>query len=333
MEESNIQVANEIFDEAWLTDKYINDLPSGYRFVPTDEELIEEYLKKKIKNELLPINRFREVDVYKYHPEELTGMHNLLRESEWYFFSSRDRKYRNGSRPNRAADNHGYWKATGTDEKIKVNNEVIGQKRTLDFYAGKHGEGVKTEWKMHEYVLSENIAPSNDHKANGDMKLNDCVLCKIYKNKRVKKNKNKEIADSVQSAHQPDHQEYPSPLIANSNSSSSSINHHYTAAGMSSTTVNTEFGEPPYYNESFQNGAWSNYPWPITSFNNDQTLDSADTSHGLPMNTFSSPFSTDLEPTNDTALAHPSTSSQFPHDHAKEDDNNSFDPAAQFLNI
>lgn len=73
MEESNIQVAHEIFDEAWLTDKYINDLPSGYRFVPTNEELIEEYLKKKIKNELLPINRFREVDVYKYHPEELTG--------------------------------------------------------------------------------------------------------------------------------------------------------------------------------------------------------------------------------------------------------------------
>ncbi|PQP95701.1 NAC transcription factor 29 [Prunus yedoensis var. nudiflora] len=94
---------------------------------------------------------------------------------------------------------------------------------------------------------------------------------------------------------------------------------------MSSTTVNTEFGEPPYYIESFENGALSNYPWPITSFSNDQTLDSADKSHGLPMNTFSSPFSTDLEPTNDTALADPSTSSQFPHDHAEEDDNNSFD--------
>ncbi|BBH07352.1 No Apical Meristem domain transcriptional regulator superfamily protein [Prunus dulcis] len=256
----------------WLTDKYINDLPSGYRFVPTNEELIEEYLKKKIKNELLPINRFREVDVYKYHPEELTGMHNLLRESEWYFFSSRDRKYPNGSRPNRAADNHGYWKATGTDDKIKVNNEVIGQKRILDFYAGKHGEGVKTEWKMHEYVLSGNIAPSNGHKADGDMKT---------KSKKKTTGVFLIHINSVQSAHQHDNQEYPSPLIANSNSSSSSINHHYTAA------------------------AWSNYPWPITSFNNDRTLNPAFTSHGLPMNTFSSPFSTDLEPINDTALADP----------------------------
>lgn len=112
-------------------------------------------------------------------------MHNLLRENEWYFFSSRDRKYPNGSRPNRAADNHGYWKATGTDDKIKVNNEVIGQKRILDFYAGKHGEGVKTEWKMHEYVLSGNIAPSNGHKANGDMKVWDIRVCFYGRNSLV----------------------------------------------------------------------------------------------------------------------------------------------------
>ncbi|MCD7462229.1 hypothetical protein HAX54_048036 [Datura stramonium] len=43
-------------------------------------------------------------DLYKYNPWVLPDL-ALYGEKEWYFFSPRDRKYPNGSRPNRAAGN------------------------------------------------------------------------------------------------------------------------------------------------------------------------------------------------------------------------------------
>lgn len=77
----------------------------------------------------------------------------LYGEKEWYFFSPRDRKYPNGSRPNRAAGT-GYWKATGADKPIGTPKPV-GIKKALVFYAGKAPRGEKTNWIMHEYRLAD----------------------------------------------------------------------------------------------------------------------------------------------------------------------------------
>ena len=76
----------------------------------------------------------------------------LYGEKEWYFFSPRDRKYPNGSRPNRAAGT-GYWKATGADKPIG-KPKTLGIKKALVFYAGKAPRGIKTNWIMHEYRLA-----------------------------------------------------------------------------------------------------------------------------------------------------------------------------------
>ena len=73
-------------------------------------------------------------------------------EKEWYFFSPRDRKYPNGSRPNRAAGT-GYWKATGADKPVG-KPKALGIKKALVFYAGKAPKGIKTNWIMHEYRLA-----------------------------------------------------------------------------------------------------------------------------------------------------------------------------------
>lgn len=48
-------------------------LPPGFRFHPTDEELVVHYLKKKASSAPLPVSIIAEVDLYKFDPWELPG--------------------------------------------------------------------------------------------------------------------------------------------------------------------------------------------------------------------------------------------------------------------
>lgn len=47
--------------------------PPGFRFHPTDEELVLYYLKKKICKRKQRFDVIREIDFYKWDPEELPG--------------------------------------------------------------------------------------------------------------------------------------------------------------------------------------------------------------------------------------------------------------------
>lgn len=90
-------------------------------------------------------------------------------ETEWYFFSPRDRKYPNGARPNRATVS-GYWKATGTDKAIHSGAKYVGVKKALVFYQGRPPKGGKTDWIMHEYRLSDSRSRPVS-KLNGSMRV------------------------------------------------------------------------------------------------------------------------------------------------------------------
>lgn len=132
-------------------------LPPGFRFHPTDEELITYYLLKKVLDCNFTSRAIAEVDLNKCEPWHLPGnfsdcksmtlcwlwfkwwsqlccmffnfLHIVVQrfrscpgkakmgEKEWYFFSLRDRKYPTGLRTNRATE-AGYWKATGKDREI-----------------------------------------------------------------------------------------------------------------------------------------------------------------------------------------------------------------------
>ncbi|KAF5183452.1 Nac domain [Thalictrum thalictroides] len=129
-------------------------LPPGFRFHPTDEELVTFYLASKVFNGSFCGVEIAEVDLNRCEPWELPDIAKIG-EREWYFFSSRDRKYPTGLRTNRATE-AGYWKATGKDKEIYSASSpsiLLGMKKTLVFYKGRAPRGEKTKWVMHEYRL------------------------------------------------------------------------------------------------------------------------------------------------------------------------------------
>ncbi|CAM8924817.1 unnamed protein product [Rhodiola kirilowii] len=150
-------------------------LPPGFRFNPSDEELICHYLYKKIANEEVSKGTLMEIDLHTCEPWQLPEMAKL-NASEWYFFSFRDRKYATGYRTNRATT-CGYWKATGKDRTVRdpFTSEIVGMRKTLVFYLNRAPNGIKTGWIMHEFRLeSPHILPKEDW-----------VLCRVfYKSKQ-----------------------------------------------------------------------------------------------------------------------------------------------------
>ncbi|KAL8161505.1 hypothetical protein V2J09_012994 [Rumex salicifolius] len=136
----------------------------GFRFHPTDEELVGFYLKRKIQHRPLSIELIKQLDIYKYDPWDLPKM-AASGEKEWYFYCPRDRKYRNSTRPNRVTK-AGFWKATGTDRPVYSSepSKCIGLKKSLVFYKGRAAKGTKTDWMMHEFRLPSSSSSSLDAK-------------------------------------------------------------------------------------------------------------------------------------------------------------------------
>jgi hypothetical protein len=54
-----------------------NKLPPGFRFQPTDEELVFQYLKCKTFSYQLPASIIPEINVCNYDPWDLPGIYNI----------------------------------------------------------------------------------------------------------------------------------------------------------------------------------------------------------------------------------------------------------------
>ncbi|XWS16065.1 hypothetical protein CRYUN_Cryun34aG0053400 [Craigia yunnanensis] len=158
----------------------------GFRFHPTDEELVGFYLKRKVEKKLFSIDLIKHVDIYKYDPWDLPKVSKLstVTEKEWYFFCRRGRKYRNSIRPNRVTGS-GFWKATGIDKPIySVGGfqDCIGLKKSLVYYRGSAGKGTKTDWMMHEFRLPAGQNPSlSNTKKDNLPEAEVWTLCRIFK--------------------------------------------------------------------------------------------------------------------------------------------------------
>ncbi|PON39016.1 NAC domain containing protein [Parasponia andersonii] len=166
----------EIFSYSHLENSEAH-LPPGFRFHPTDEELVTYYLLKKVLDSNFTGRAIAEVDLNKCEPWELPEKAKMG-EKEWYFFSLRDRKYPTGLRTNRATE-AGYWKATGKDREIYSSKTcaLVGMKKTLVFYRGRAPKGEKSNWVMHEYRLEGKFAYHYLSRSSKD----EWVISRVFK--------------------------------------------------------------------------------------------------------------------------------------------------------
>ncbi|KAL0291274.1 UNVERIFIED_CONTAM: NAC domain-containing protein 43 [Sesamum calycinum] len=138
-----------------------SQVPPGFRFHPTEEELLHYYLRKKVAYEKIDLDVIRDVDLNKLEPWDIQEKCKIgsTPQNDWYFFSHKDKKYPTGTRTNRATA-AGFWKATGRDKVIYSNGRRIGMRKTLVFYRGRAPHGQKSDWIMHEYRLDDNTHES-----------------------------------------------------------------------------------------------------------------------------------------------------------------------------
>ncbi|KAJ9141262.1 hypothetical protein P3X46_031815 [Hevea brasiliensis] len=179
----------------------------GFRFHPTEEELVEFYLRRKVEGKRFNVELITFLDLYRYDPWELPAL-AAIGEKEWFFYVPRDRKYRNGDRPNRVTTS-GYWKATGADRMIRTeNSRSIGLKKTLVFYSGKAPKGIRTSWIMNEYRLPQ-------HETERYQKV-EISLCRVYKRAGVEDHQSlpRSLPSRASSSRgaQSDHKKHPHQL-------------------------------------------------------------------------------------------------------------------------
>ncbi|RCV37101.1 hypothetical protein SETIT_8G036100v2 [Setaria italica] len=167
-------------------------LPPGYRFYPTEEELLSFYLRHRLAGTRPQVEHFIPVvDIYSYHPSELqamAGVANVGDKEQWFFFCPRAERELHGGRPARTTPS-GYWKATGSPSYVysAPANRVIGEKRTMVFYEGRAPTGNKTRWKMNEYKAAADDCIATAYgappplAAGAPVRLrNEFSVCRVY---------------------------------------------------------------------------------------------------------------------------------------------------------
>ncbi|CAL5389205.1 unnamed protein product [Camellia sinensis] len=154
----------------------------GFRFYPTEEELVSFYLQKKLEGRRQDLDLVIPVlYIYDFNPSDLPQFAGELCRKDpeqWFFFIPRQENEARGGRPNRLTTS-GYWKATGSPGYVfSSQNRIIGMKSTLVFYKGRAPSGRKTEWKMNEYRAIEG-EPSSSITTIPPLRQ-EFSLCRVY---------------------------------------------------------------------------------------------------------------------------------------------------------
>ncbi|CAI9108407.1 OLC1v1007989C1 [Oldenlandia corymbosa var. corymbosa] len=154
-------------------------LPRGFRFSPTDWELIK-YLECKVMGEPLPCDHaiWDDIDIYdpKYHPETLVKRYGDD-ENVVYVFTKLKKVAPKGKNVGRRVGGC-TWRANNAGEEVKVAGKAEeGWAKTFSF---ENEKKKRIGYIMKQYTLHDSILKN----ARGDMK--DYALCRIYKKSNSK---------------------------------------------------------------------------------------------------------------------------------------------------
>ncbi|KQJ99156.1 NAC domain-containing protein 83 [Brachypodium distachyon] len=224
-------------------------LPPGFRFRPTDEELVLQYLRRKALGFPLPaavvpdLPRLHSLDPW----DILTPGES---EGEKYFFALRP------SAARRTAAASGWWKPEGRERAVVAvcrsgRSHLVGVKRALAFvpraHRGKKGSSSSSSspapaltagWVMHEYRLA--LPP---HHKNGcylaQSGSEEWVVCRVFRRDTR--------PSSLSRRHTPaGHATMPmpaSPSTSSSSSLSSSTSSCVTSGGSGSSSDDDDLQE------------------------------------------------------------------------------------------
>ncbi|KAJ7960396.1 NAC domain [Quillaja saponaria] len=134
------------------------EFPIGYRFQPTDTEVIVHYLSKKVIGKQLPY-AIQELDVYEKEPWLIFDKNSR----ETFYVFTKLKKKKKDSRADRVVG-CGTWKGQNCKEiKDDQDDKVIGYNRAFVFQENKRKcssefKGIAESnghWIMHEFSLSD----------------------------------------------------------------------------------------------------------------------------------------------------------------------------------
>ncbi|KAJ4908408.1 NAC domain containing protein 84 [Raphanus sativus] len=128
-------------------------LPVGYRFHPTEQELILHYLLPKALASPLPSSIIPVFDDFFSHPLTFPGDQE---ERQRYFFCKKKQEVSGNAHRIKTSSGDGYWKAIRKEREVIARGRTVGIRRTLVFYGTNNSSANcnKTRWCMTEYSLA-----------------------------------------------------------------------------------------------------------------------------------------------------------------------------------
>ncbi|KAL0003693.1 hypothetical protein SO802_011254 [Lithocarpus litseifolius] len=159
-----------------------NELPVGFRFNPTDDELVTHFLRNRNLGKPTPSNAVKECDLYgKKEPWEIWDMFSAVdgsRVVEQLYFFTKLKTYNNGRRiDRRVGSGSGTWKkehqlkTPGLEgvEKSRFSYENNDDKSSKSSSSSSSSSERNGKWNLIEY---KDLNPSNQDS-------NEYVVCRL----------------------------------------------------------------------------------------------------------------------------------------------------------